>query len=283
MILTCPECATSYFVDDARIPEAGRTVKCSSCGARWTAKKESGLAETRPETPEASNPAEIPAPAEAAAGPADVAPEDDLEFVPVEREPEPALRRRAAPRPPPSAKTEAGGKVFVWASAAVVAVALVAGALIFRAEVVRIWPKSGAAYAGLGLPVNSVGLVIEGVHAQPTFVGGRPVLAVTGAVRNVRQEAVTSPAIRVNLLNHAGKPVAGKILRPVDALVPAGATRHFALSISDPPSNARELEVLFDLAPEHAASAPAVHAPAPAAIDAQPLPAGSPEALSEHG
>ena len=37
MILTCPECATSYFVDDSRIAAAGRTVKCSNCGARWTA------------------------------------------------------------------------------------------------------------------------------------------------------------------------------------------------------------------------------------------------------
>ena len=37
MILTCPECATSYFVDDARIPAEGRRVRCSSCGHRWTA------------------------------------------------------------------------------------------------------------------------------------------------------------------------------------------------------------------------------------------------------
>ena len=36
MILTCPECATSYFVDDSKVP-AGRQVKCSNCGARWVA------------------------------------------------------------------------------------------------------------------------------------------------------------------------------------------------------------------------------------------------------
>src|SRR3569623_481467 len=42
MILTCPECATSYFVDDSRISRAGRVVKCSSCGARWTAVPDAG-------------------------------------------------------------------------------------------------------------------------------------------------------------------------------------------------------------------------------------------------
>ena len=34
MILTCPDCATSYFVDDSKIPADGRLVKCASCGAR---------------------------------------------------------------------------------------------------------------------------------------------------------------------------------------------------------------------------------------------------------
>src|SRR5437870_2243727 len=37
MILTCPECATSYFVDDGKIPAAGREVRCAACSTRWTA------------------------------------------------------------------------------------------------------------------------------------------------------------------------------------------------------------------------------------------------------
>ena len=38
MILTCPECATGYFVDDAQLRPGGRAVRCAACGARWTAR-----------------------------------------------------------------------------------------------------------------------------------------------------------------------------------------------------------------------------------------------------
>ena len=48
MILTCPECATSYFVDDSRIPSDGRRVKCSSCGHRWRAGPDGPIVEPEP-------------------------------------------------------------------------------------------------------------------------------------------------------------------------------------------------------------------------------------------
>ncbi len=280
MILTCPECATSYFVDDARVPAAGRLVKCTSCGARWTAVKDAAPAPAPP-PPKPAAPQPEPEPFVPVV-------EDDLVVSPIDTTKLAAARAaRAAP------KQEAGGKVVVWAAAGVVVVGLIAAAILFRSQVVQLLPASQTAYAGLGLPVNALGLVIEGVSAKPVFQGGRPVLAVTGVIRSVRDGQASAPALRISLLDRAGKPVAVKVATPLDASVPGHASRHFAIGIVDPPASVHDLEVAFDSAEKGAPHGPAaVHAPVaepdpahaagPAPVDAEPLPPGSKDALPQH-
>ncbi|WP_411287486.1 DUF3426 domain-containing protein [Phenylobacterium sp.] len=276
MILTCPECATSYFVDDARIPAAGRTVKCANCGARWMAvqpEPESAPQPVADELVETALEVEVD---DATPGIVPPAPED-FEIIA-----EPAPHRRVRPttaraRP----KTEARNTAFVWIGMAAVVAAMIAAALVFRTEVVRLWPQTSAAFAGVGLPVNSLGLVIEAVRFEPTFQGGRPVLSVTGTIRNVRTTAIAAPPIRISLLDRAGKPLSAKIARPIEADIPGGAKRYFAVIIADPPSGAADLDVTFDTA---APAVPPAAAPAgPAPTEAEPLPAGTPHALPDHG
>ncbi len=103
--------------------------------------------------------------------------EDDLVVSPI------VTAGPAAAKAARTPKQEAAGKVAVWATAGVVIAGLIAGAILFRSQVVQLLPASQTAYAGIGLPVNALGLVIEGVSAKPVFQGGRPVLAVTGAIR----------------------------------------------------------------------------------------------------
>ena len=170
----------------------------------------------------------------------------------------------------------ANGKAMVWAASAVAAARLIAAAIVFRAQVVQLLPASQAAYAGLGMPVSS--LVIEQVHADPAFQGGRPVLAVTGQIRNLRDAAAMAPALRVSLLDRFGKAATTKVARPIDAAVPGKAVRHFAISIVDPPANAHDLQVTFDTGKGVAAQAAAVAA-GPEPAEAKPLPPGSPDAL----
>lgn len=192
-----------------------------------------------------------------------------------EEEPEPARRPVAA-----RARSDGRSSVLVWAGAATLAAALIAGVVVFREQVVRIWPNSSAAYAGLGLEVAGGGLVLEQVHVQPAFLAGRPVLAVTGAIRNVRDVPVNAPPVRLTLLNRAGQAVAAKIARPADASIPARAKRHFSVTLIDPPATARDLEVRFDSA---ALGRPVAHpietfAPAPAPAAAAPTEAHAVEA-----
>jgi predicted Zn finger-like uncharacterized protein len=285
MILTCPECATSYFVDDGRIPPAGRKVKCSSCGHYWIATPEAPAAG---EAPPAHAPREADPPPAAPQPQAESPPEEEVAAAPAEppeaEPPAPSIRRRASPtRRPPEPRSNA----LVWAGVAALAAALIAGVIVFRMQVVRLWPASSAAYAGLGLAVDGGGLVLEQVQVAPTFVDGRPVLSVTGAIRNVRGEPAEAPPVRVTLLNRAGKPVAAKIARPVEATVPPRALRRFAIAITDPPANARDLEVRFVTGREAKAAPRAAEAvlatpasPAPEPAPAVPLP---PPAAPEHG
>ena len=283
MILTCPECGTSYFVDDARIPPGGRSVKCSSCDARWMA---------MPEAPSA--PAPPPSAPKVAPPPASFGADDpfvgDLEVIaPSEMAFAPTARRAPRAKLPGRVKPEGGGKAVIWIGAALAVAILVAGAIIFRDVVVKTFPDAQAAYAGVGLPVDSLGLAIEAVKAEPIFEGGSPALAVSGAIRNGRGKSAVSPRLRVSLLDRNGRSVAVKIVRPLDGTIPAGATRHFMVTIADPPLSGRDLVVAFEsrgakpaatpVWPEPAKPAPVGPAPAEAA---KPLPAGSPDALPKH-
>ena len=43
MILTCPACATSYFIPDDVLGANGRKVRCKSCGEVWRASPDEPL------------------------------------------------------------------------------------------------------------------------------------------------------------------------------------------------------------------------------------------------
>lgn len=287
MILTCPDCATSYFVDDSKIPADGRVVKCASCGARWTA------------TPEAS--LDLQASEEAPAVAVEPA-EPEVEDKPIHEltgEDLPKVFRAKADTE--RRVREAAATGVIWAGMAAALVLMIALAIIFRVDVVRLWPRTASAYAGVGLPVNSLGLVIEGVRFEPSLQDGHAALSVSGMIRNIENEPVVTPPLRISLLNAEGKAVATKIARPADARIPPGETRHFAIALLDPPASAKELEVAFaprepvnlkvkqgdPPAPARQPAAPVLRpaaepAASPAPVEAQPLPPGSPDALPAH-
>jgi predicted Zn finger-like uncharacterized protein len=290
MILTCPECATSYFVDDSKIPSRGRTVKCANCSARWVAKlvPELELSASQDEGAVAREP---PPPVEEAPLTIAELPGDALPK---------AFRAKADTE---RKVRQAAAMGIVWAGAAAALAVLIALAVVFRVDVVRLWPRSAAAYASVGLPVNSLGLVIEGVRAEPALQDGRAALSISGMIRNIEDRPLLAPPLKITLLNKSGKAVATKIARAADPRIPPGETRHFAIALLDPPSSAHDLEVAFGPASQAAkgehqveskAHAADKHEPAlrgtaepaaphgPAPVEARPLAAGSPDALDKH-
>jgi predicted Zn finger-like uncharacterized protein len=249
MILTCPECATGYFVDDSQMRPGGRKVRCANCGARWTAHAEGPLELVTSEEGALAREAEPPpAPAPITA--------DELPRVFRDRAQEERRMRQAA---------MAG---VAWAAAAVVVIALMAIVVVFRDGVVRAWPPTASFYAAIGLPVNPTGLTIEQVRFEPALHEGHAALDVSGVIRNVVDRPVVVPPLRITLFNTQGKRVAGQIATVDNARIPPGETRHFMTSVLDPPYSAASLLVDFALdaqggAPARTVRAAITSAPAP--------------------
>jgi predicted Zn finger-like uncharacterized protein len=295
MILTCPSCATRYFVDDERIGAAGRTVRCASCGERWMARPEVDLELSH--SPEEGAVGHEPiqrASLEATPPPTQDLPAEELPKVFRERA---QIRRKVR---------EAATAGVVWAALAGVFVVIAGLSLLMRQDIAQIWPKTAGAYAMIGLPVNLVGLAIEDQHARPALKDGHAAVIVTGVLRNVRNKAIAAPELRVSLLNPAGRVMAVKIADPGGALIPPGEARHFVVDLLDPPVSATDVEVAFLLDGPRRRAAPPAGVPAPAKLslrgaagadltpalpegpvvappadapDVKPLPASSPYAL----
>jgi predicted Zn finger-like uncharacterized protein len=292
MILTCPDCATRYFVDDERLGEGGRTVRCGSCGGRWTARPEAPL--DLVDLPEigavAETPLAKPVPEPGSAMLRDLSANELPKVVRAQAQTKEKVR-------------EAATSGVVWAGLVAGFIFLIGMAVFMRQDIATIWPRTAGAYAMAGLPVNLVGLTIEGQHAQPALKDGHAVLAVSGSLRNVRDRAVVAPPLRISLLDSSGKPVAVKIADPDGAQIPPGEARHFLIDVVDPPASAADVDITFVLgaakkpkavAPpaDRTAAAmtlrPVADAP-PAALpsgpvqNATPLPQSSPYALHPNG
>ncbi len=269
MILTCPECATRYFVDPDRMGAEGRMVRCSQCATSWRAR--AGDAAEKPALDlgrDASAPVEAQIEPPAASSPLPRNFRDRVQ-----------ARRRTR---------EAVAAGVVWAGLAAVACLLLIGAALFRVEMVRLWPATAGAYAAVRLPVNPTGFVVEGVQGGPGLQDGRLAMVVSGAQRNVETAARSAPALRVALFDHGGRRLLSRLVPAAPAPVAPGETRGFRVSFLDPPAAASEVhvDVAFDAAPFLPRPAPRPAAPAtgepPGLVRvevAKPLPANSAYAL----
>lgn len=269
MILTCPACATSYFIRDDAMGPDGRKVRCQSCGEVWRATPDEPLeltltpqatAAAAPVVPPASSPAPEPEPA-----PASLAETPAPEL--------PRAFRARADRQKKLRRAAAHG--VVWAGLASVFVGLIAAAFLFRVQIVQAFPRAASAYAMIGAPVNVVGLDFEALTAKaaPNHPG---MVVVSGALRNVRDAEIVAPPVRVALLDANGAEVGSKIVAIDAPPVLPGKVQGFAVLIPDPGGHGAGIGV--DFAPAAAHSAPHSAQPAVKSGDAHPQPSSDPHA-----
>ncbi len=248
MILTCPSCATSYFTPDGAIGAQGRKVRCQSCAHVWHA---------TPDEEPLHLTASAPGGSKTEFGKRDEAAET-LAETPAPELPKAYRAKQEQQRRLRKAATHGA----IWAGLASVFIGLIASAMLFRVEVVDLWPRAAAAYAMVGAPVNPTGLDFEAMSARPDRNAPLMVM-VSGALRNVRDKEVVAPPVRVALLDQSGGEIGFKIIRIDAAPVLPGGVQGFAALIPDPSGKAAGVGVDFVTGSPAAESHEENHEPAP--------------------
>jgi len=232
MILTCPSCETQYFADDSTIGESGRTVKCAACGHSWFVAPPGLEAEKARANPAAAHE--------------------------IYRERVREQRRR---------KSRFAALVS-WLVTASLFFALGVGAIVFRNDVVKVFPRAAAAYKLTGFTVNRFGIEFDSIERARTFNDTVPVVTVSGRALNVARSTVETPLVKVDLKDERGKTVATRYGSITPARLPPGSHGTFQVVLEQAPMESFEIELsLVDKAgaPRNAAVPAPVPAPEPAA------------------
>lgn len=208
MILTCPSCETQYFADDSTIGESGRTVKCAACGISWF---------VEPNQPQ-----------EAVRTPPAAAHEIYRERV---REQRRRKSRMAA--------------LVSWLATAGIFFVMGVAAIMYRNEVVKVWPQAGGAYKYVGFKVNRFGLDFEDIERSRTFNDTIPIVTVSGKTLNVSRSSVETPAVKVDLKDERGAIVATTYGRIRPDRLDAGEAGNFQVVVEQAPMESFEIELSF--------------------------------------
>lgn len=251
MILTCPACATSYFVPDTAIPASGRRVRCKSCGNDWRA-----LGEDAP-----LDLGEVAAATAPGNGAAQETPVEEIEI----NQPLPQAFRARAEQKRRTRKAIQQG--LAWGLTAVLVLVGLLLAYLWRDSIVARVPKLASAYQAIGISTNPFGLEFEAVS---TGFARNDVsrVYVSGAVRNIRDREIVIPPIRIGVLDATGREIGHRIIRVESAPVLPGKVEGFAAIL--PNDDGRFAEATLAFVREDEAPARAEPARKPAAAEKSP-------------
>ncbi|MEM9740899.1 MAG: zinc-ribbon domain-containing protein [Pseudomonadota bacterium] len=208
MIVTCPACETSYFVEDSTLGQEGAQLTCISCGHAWFEQVE-GIAATDEALTRGAH-------------------ERYLE----------AVRLRGQRRSRFVAAS-------IWMVMAVVFAGGIVASVVWRADVVRAWPESASAYEWVGLDVNRFGVDFENIERSRKLRGTLPILSVSADVRNVTDETQIAPRVRIGLLDEFDREIAHMFAQVDPTTLAPGQVGRFSAVLENPPADSYSLDLRF--------------------------------------
>ena len=119
-------------------------------------------------------------------------------------------------------------------------------AVAARATIVSIAPATATIYAGVGLPVNLLGLSIVKVHAtvaQPTEGPGE--LLISGEIENLRDAKTSAPNLRLELRGEDGREMYVWTAKGPKSSLNAHERVAFRARLAAPPAGVRDVLVKF--------------------------------------
>jgi len=167
--------------------------------------------------------------------------EPDLAETPAEELPKVFRQKAEAKRRTREAMT-AG---LVWGGMAAGMAVLLLAAVVFRVQVVQLWPRTAGAYAAVHLTVNPLGVAPDNVQVAPGLENGRAALIVTGAERNIDSRPRGPAPLRISLYDKAGTRLMSRVVDLDAAPLGGGESRPFRVSFLDPPMAAAQVGVDF--------------------------------------
>lgn len=208
MILTCPECSTSYMAKDDAIGPNGRTVRCAKCSATWFVP----APEVVLSTPDALQLADMTK---------DAVVENDV----TASSPEPGLQAplpfEAAAAAPPSADVIMRDKAdamkrkarertiwLIWLIPLLLISAVFIAIYFSRQTIAERFPGTVPFYNALGIEVSANGLKVEQPIMRTVEVNGVTTVVINGVVTNVGKKSLPVPMLTLSLHSPEGQEVA---------------------------------------------------------------------------
>ena len=211
MVVVCRTCSAAYHIPDEILGGEICRFRCARCGHSWDIQPRPTLAGSL-------------APFRGGAAPA---------------------AGTAARKISPLRRFGAGVRRLAAAVACAAALAGAMAAVAARAEIVAAVPATGGLYAAIGLPVNSVGLAIADVSARLGAGGDKSLLAVEGAVVNLRGRETAAPNLRIALRAADGSELYVWTTRPPKDRLAPGERAPFVARLAAPPPGVVDALVKF--------------------------------------